>query len=45
MTTDSTTNPDDARRDDARRDADDTPTEHPTGEEQARRNAEEELPG
>ena len=47
MTTDRTTNPNDRenRRDAAHRDADDTPTDYPAGEEQARQNAEEELPG
>jgi hypothetical protein len=47
MTTDSAPNPDDraARENEARRDADETPTDHPTGEEQAQQNAEKELPG
>jgi len=32
-------------RNEARHDADGTPTDHPTGEGRARQNAEEELPG
>ena len=47
MTSEETTDADDREttRNDARHDADGRPTEHPTGDDRARQNAEEELPG
>jgi hypothetical protein len=44
---DQPTGPDDTphRHNEARHDADGSPTDHPTGEGQAQENAEEELPG